>query len=105
MPLAKILAGRISIDGTGENILGANAFGSISEDLTTFIFAHPKIRFMVDPVYVSIDLTTCPNNAHVFRFVGPGALDSAQHLVGWLQGTYSGLRAIIYNTGIPATRY
>ena len=42
MPLAKILAGRISIDGTGENILGANAFGSISEDLTTFVFAHPK---------------------------------------------------------------
>ncbi|RIA96615.1 hypothetical protein C1645_815146 [Glomus cerebriforme] len=63
MPLVKILAGRIVIDGIGKNFLGANALGRINEDLTTFIFAHPKIWSMVDPVYFSIDVTTCPNNA------------------------------------------
>lgn len=129
MPLVRILAGRTAIDGTGENILGAQSLGRINEGLTTFIFAHPNIRSVIDPVYVSIDITTCPNNVapnvnayptagcphdvlapfpgtnNVYRFNGPTALDNAQHLLGWLQGTYPGLRAIIYNTGVPATRY
>jgi hypothetical protein len=61
MPLAEILAGRIAIDGTGENRQGATALGSISEDLTEYIFDHPKIRSIIDPVYVVIDLTTSGN--------------------------------------------
>ncbi|CAG8474865.1 hypothetical protein RhiirA1_456753 [Rhizophagus irregularis] len=42
MPLAELLAGRIGIDGIGENFSGASAFGSISEDLSKFVFEHPK---------------------------------------------------------------
>jgi hypothetical protein len=68
MPLARILAGRIAIDGTGENILGAQALGRISEDLTKFIFAHPKIRSVVDPGYVSIDVNTCLTRCTICNF-------------------------------------
>ncbi|RIA96775.1 hypothetical protein C1645_754245 [Glomus cerebriforme] len=126
MPLAEILAGRIAIDGVGENVAGASAYDSISEDLSKFVLEHPKIRSIIDPIYVTIDLTTCegnlppavaayppfgsphpplalfPGTNHVFVFVGPGASESAQHFMGWLQGTYAGLRSILHNSPIPA---
>ena len=56
LPLAEILAGRIAIDGTGENRQGATALGKIGADLTNYIFTHPKIRSIIDPVYVVADL-------------------------------------------------
>jgi hypothetical protein len=128
LPLAEILAGRISIDGTGENRQGANAFGKIGSDLTTYIFTHPKIRSIIDPVYVVVDLTTAHGNAapdltnyppgsphlavathpgvnHVYTFNGPGATDDAQHLIGWLQGTNPGIRAFVFHTGFPTVLY
>ena len=62
MPLAELLAGRIAIDDVGENFAGASAFSSISEDLSNFVLEHPKIRSIIDPIYVTIDLTTCAGN-------------------------------------------
>ncbi|PKY31070.1 hypothetical protein RhiirB3_419263 [Rhizophagus irregularis] len=37
LPIAKLMAGRISIDATGNNFSGANAFESISEEFIDFI--------------------------------------------------------------------
>jgi hypothetical protein len=120
MPLAELLAGRIAIDGSGENRRGANALGKIGPDLTEYIFTHPKIRSIVDPVYVVVDLTTngnvppdnvnvyphavvpYPGSNHVFTFNGPG---EAQHLIGWLQATNPGLRAFVFQTVFPTVLY
>lgn len=49
MPLAELLAGRISIDASGENRQGANALGKIGPDLNKYIFTHPKIRSIMIP--------------------------------------------------------
>lgn len=49
LPIAKLIAGRMSIDVTGNNLYGANAFGSISEEFTNYTLSHPKIRAMIDP--------------------------------------------------------
>ncbi|CAB4484429.1 unnamed protein product [Rhizophagus irregularis] len=108
MPIAELLAGRISIDASGENRQGANALGKIGPDLNEYIFTHPKIRSIMDPVYVVVDLNTGipvnvnfypppgsphiaavprPGTHHVFIFNGPRATDDVQHLIGWLQGT------------------
>ncbi|GET02236.1 hypothetical protein GLOIN_2v1482876 [Rhizophagus clarus] len=104
LPLAELLAGRIAIDGSGENRQGANLFVKIGPDLSEYILSHPKIRSIIDPVYVVIDLSTnvqgnvalyppvgsphiaavpYPGSNHVFVFNGPGATDDAQHLIGW----------------------
>ncbi|RIA80044.1 hypothetical protein C1645_839392 [Glomus cerebriforme] len=114
-PLADILAGRVAIDGTGENLQGAQALGMISADLTEFALSHPKIRSIIDPVYVVIDLNTgrpniinyppagspygalsvFPETNHVFSFNNEPA---AQHFVGWLQGSTPGLKVLVFHT-------
>ncbi|PKK58022.1 hypothetical protein RhiirC2_720828 [Rhizophagus irregularis] len=58
MPLAELLAGRISIDASRENRQGANALRKIGPDLNEYIFTHPKIWSIMDPVYVVVDLNT-----------------------------------------------
>ncbi|CAB4445190.1 unnamed protein product [Rhizophagus irregularis] len=101
--LAKLLAGRISIDTSRENHQGANASGKLAQILNEYIFTHPKIRSIMDPIYVVVDLNTGipvninfypppgsphiaavlrPGTHHVFIFNGPGATDDVQHLIG-----------------------
>ncbi|RGB30696.1 hypothetical protein C1646_744770 [Rhizophagus diaphanus] len=128
-PLAELLAGRIAIDGSGKNLPGANALGKIGSDFAEYVFTHPNIRSIIDPVYVVIDLTTTAGNAppdninvyppnrthpvvvpfpgsnHVYAFNGAGSTDNAQHLIGWLQGTNLGLRAYVFNTPYAVVLY
>lgn len=61
------MAGRISIDATGDNFSGANAFESISEEFTDYILSHPKIRALIDPIYIVVDLPSV--NKFVFLLV------------------------------------
>ncbi|CAG8716040.1 2962_t:CDS:2, partial [Funneliformis mosseae] len=108
IPVARILAGRITVDGAGDNLEGANLYASICEDFATFLYKHPNIRAIVDPVYVVADLNTVndaiPVNLypagenpavplinfmginHVWAFNGQGEMGRAQHFIGWLQG-------------------
>ncbi|PKK61791.1 hypothetical protein RhiirC2_760319 [Rhizophagus irregularis] len=124
-PLADILAGRVAIAGTGENQQGAQALGMISADLTEFALSHPKIRSIIDPIYVIVDLTTCknappninnyppPGSPHVALVIFPGTNhvfsfnneSSAQHFVGWLQGSTPGIRVLVFHTGHAAVIY
>ncbi|RHZ72148.1 hypothetical protein Glove_245g7 [Diversispora epigaea] len=80
MPLAKILAGRIAIDGSGEN-REYPPIGSPHATITPF------------------------RSKHVFTFNSPRATDDAQHLIEWLQGTNPGIRAYMFHTGFPAILY
>ncbi|GES82512.1 hypothetical protein GLOIN_2v1719369 [Rhizophagus clarus] len=80
-PLAEILAGRIAIDGTGENKQGMNALGKI-------------------------EITTCRGTppANVKNY--PTVADSeAQHFIGWLQGTNPGIRAFLVHAAHAAVLY
>ncbi|CAI2172966.1 18252_t:CDS:2 [Funneliformis geosporum] len=128
LPITKFLAGRNAIDGTGENLEGANAFANISQDLTTYILEHSKNRAMTNFVYVVIDLSSpnaLPTNLnlyppagsphpvlipfagtnHIFVFNGTGSTAAAQHFIGWLQGSQPGIRAFVFHTSCAATFY
>ncbi|GBB84721.1 hypothetical protein RclHR1_01130016 [Rhizophagus clarus] len=125
LPIAKLLAGRVVIDGTGENLNGANAFGRIAEEFENFILGHPEFRALIDPVYVVIDITTTnnappaninmyphnvaanllPGSTYVYRFDGPGADANAQHFIGFIQSGNHGLRAYVFHTTFPAVYY
>ncbi|PKK63410.1 hypothetical protein RhiirC2_788951 [Rhizophagus irregularis] len=106
MPLAELLAGRIGIDGIGENFSGASAFGSISEDLSNLSSNIQKSdQLLIRSTISSPPLALFPGTNHIFVFNGPGALESAQHFMGWLQGTYVGLQAILQNSTLPATLF
>ncbi|CAG8590393.1 10039_t:CDS:2, partial [Funneliformis caledonium] len=125
LPLAKILTGRIAIDGSGENHQGADALMKIGTDLTTYIFAHPEIRFIINPLYVVLDFTTInenvppkvnaypsvgslnfyPGSNHVFSFNDPGVTESTYHFIRWLQGFYPRIRAFVFYTAYATGLY
>ncbi|RGB35355.1 hypothetical protein C1646_759438 [Rhizophagus diaphanus] len=121
-PLADILAGRVAIDGTEENQQGAQVLEMFSADLTEFALSHLKIRSIIDPVYVVINLSTGQPNFmnylptgsshgalavflginHIFSFNNE---PTAQHFIGWLQSTTRGLRVLLFHTLHGAVYY
>ncbi len=130
LPIAKLIAGRSSIDATGDNHSGANAFGSISDEFTDYVLNHPKIRALIDPVYVFVDLPSVGNIAvpanvanyppgtsglnplhlvnpsnHIYSFIGPSAGEDAHHFIGWLQGANPGVVAYLVRTPFPIMQY
>lgn len=116
LPIVKLMAGWISIDATGDNLSGTNAFESIIEEFTDYILCHPKIQVLIDPIYVVVDLPSVenlaplvnianypPNTAplliplvnpsnHIYSFA-TGA--SAHHFIGWLQDANPGLPVLL----------
>ncbi|CAI2177570.1 6767_t:CDS:2 [Funneliformis geosporum] len=125
IPVARLL-----VDGAGDNVDGANLYASICEDFATYLYKHPDIRAIVDPVYVVADLNTVnvviPSNLyppggnlapptvplvdfmginHVWVFNGQGGMGRAQHFIGWLQGRLPGIRVLLFSSPNPGLYY
>jgi hypothetical protein len=121
MPIARLLAGRTAIDGTGDNATGAWALHHIGEDLDHFIDEHPKIRAIIDPIYVVADLvgaappqqhvnaypppgspapalTPFAGSNYVWGFTGRNAASHVEHFIGWMRGRVPGLRMFAFAT-------
>ncbi|CAG8580514.1 1857_t:CDS:2 [Funneliformis mosseae] len=124
LPIAKLIAGRVSIDAIRDNFGDANAFESIIEKFTDYILCHPKIQALIDPIYVVVDLSSVENLAlpanianyppnttlrpipqvlvnpsnHIFSFATG---TDAHHFIGWLQDANPGVIAYLLHTATP----
>src|SRR4051812_7879304 len=82
MPIAKLLAGRPFIDGSGDNFKGASAFHSIMPDFDSYLDEHDDIRRIVDPIYVIADISAIVPPQAVFNNYSPANSPLSQ-LVNW----------------------
>ncbi|CAG8572529.1 187_t:CDS:2 [Ambispora gerdemannii] len=108
MSIAKLLAGRIAIDGAGDNFEGACSLTNISQGLSIFISKHPNICEIIDPIYIVADiggqqmpafqlnnyppvgsplpaLAPLMGSNYIWVFNGANGTNRAHNLMSWIQ--------------------
>ncbi|RIA95060.1 hypothetical protein C1645_758429 [Glomus cerebriforme] len=123
IPIVELLAGKIGVDGTGDNFEGANAFLTIGTALKKFLCDHSDLRGMLDPIYVvaGIDGQLIPqlrlNNypsvggplpfmtSNVWVFTGNQRNANAHHFIGVLQIQVNGIRCFLFHTSFIAAYF